>query len=531
MTIACKRTWPGLLAGAAILGIAPAAIAEPPNILLILADDLGYSDIGAFGGEIRTPNLDALAGAGMRLANFHASPVCNVTRSQLLTGLDNRVAVDPDGASGATRTALRKDTLTIAEALDAAGYRSYMVGKWDVGQREDQSPAARGFDRTFAMLPGTSSHYDEPQLEKRQPVYREGHAVVTDLPANFYSTRTFTDKLLEFLEEDRDAEEPFFAYVAYTAPHFPLQVPEPYIDRYAGVYDAGYDAVREARLARMRLSGLIPDDLADAPIPPEAIDWATWPSAEERALDARRMQVYAGMIDFMDEQIGRVIAHLAASGELDDTLILFASDNGAAAGWNPPIFADYGGGAPDNSAGNLGGPGSNFGQGTGWAWVSNAPFRRYKETAEEGGHRVPAIAFLPDVIPAGTTSDALVTVRDLLPTFLDLAGAEFPARNGSGQPTVAPHGRSAVPILAGDTGAEVHAGEAIGFDSGVVRYMFKDQWKILMSPDQRWELYDLSTDRGELSDLAETNPEQLRALVDEWDAYEDRVARERPGHP
>lgn len=516
--------WFGLLAAASLTAVATSAVAQSPNILFILADDLGYSDIGAFGGEIRTPNLDALANAGMKLTQFHASPVCNVTRAELLTGLDNRVAVDPNGATAASRTALRSDVPTIAEALGALGYRTYMTGKWDAGQREDQTPAARGFDRSFAMLPGTASHFDEPQLASRQPIYHDGQAALTELPENYYSTRTFTDELLGFLEEDKESDKPFFAYLAYTAPHFPLQVPEPYVDRYDGVYDAGYDAIRATRLERMKLMGLIAPDFVDSPIPADAIAWKSWPSAQEHAWESRRMQVYAGMVDYMDEQIGRVVDYLASSGQLDDTLIVFTSDNGAAPGWNPPVFVDYGGGAPDNSADNLGKPGSYFGQGTGWAWVSNAPFKRYKETAEEGGHSVPAIAFLPGVIPAGAISDSFMTVRDMLPTFLDIAGATSPATNAAGDPSIPPQGRSVLPVLKGATDDAVHAGEPIAFDTGNAQYMFDDNWKILMGPDSQWELYDLSADRGEQNDLAEANPDELQRMIAEWDAYNGRIA-------
>lgn len=310
----------------------------------------------------------------------------------------------------------------------------------------------------------------------------------------------------------------------YTAPHFPLQVPPSYIARYEGVYDAGYDTVRDARLSRMRMMGLIAPDLVDAPIPPDAIPWSGWPSSEEHKLDALRMQAYAGMVDYMDEQIGRVLDYLDNAGELDNTLIFFASDNGAAPGWNPPVFADHGGKGPDNSAANIGSPGSYLSQGTGWAWVSSAPFKRHKETADEGGHSVPAIAVLPGSVAAGSISDTLITVRDLLPTFLDAADAEFPATNGDGQPTVPLQGRSVLPVLEGDAGAQPHAGEAIGFDSGPVQYMFKDQWKIVMGSDKHWELYDLSADRAEQTDLAAANPERLQDMISAWDDYEALVA-------
>lgn len=525
----------GLIRGASIaamtaLCLSSAAFAqqaEAPNILLILADDMGYSDLGAFGSEIRTPNLDALANAGMVLTNFHAGPVCNITRLQLMSGIDNNIATDPEGASAATRTALRHDALTIAEALQPAGYRSYMVGKWDLGQREDQSPLARGFERSFAMLPGTASHYNEPSLPQREPVYFDGSGQPVTLDENFYSTRGYTDRLLEFLEADSGGDKPFFAYLSYTAPHFPVQAPDDYIARYEGVYDAGYDALRADRLRRMKLKGIIPKDFADAPIPPEAIGWQAWPSDEERRLESRRMQVYAGMIDYMDEQIGRIIAYLDQSGELDNTLIVFTSDNGATAGWTPPVFVNHGGAGPDNSFANLGRRGSYMTQGTGWSWVSNAPFNRYKDSPWEGGHSVPAIAYLPGTIAAGSKSDAFLNVRDLLPTFLDLAGADLPRQNAAGQPVLALDGRSALGVLAGKDGTGPNAGQSVAFRNGDTGYLFRDNWKMLQT-ETGWALYDLSLDRAEQHDLAASQPGVLQELARDWDRNEDRITAAMP---
>lgn len=521
-----RRIGATLAAAAAFLIAAGAGAqeADPPNILLILADDLGYSDIGAFGGEIRTPNLDALASAGMKLTNFHAGPVCNVTRLQLIAGMDSNIATDPDGASAATRTALRHDALTIAEALAPAGYRSYMVGKWDLGQREDQSPIARGFERAFALLPGTASHFDEKPLARREPVYFDGTGKPVELDPDFYSTRAYTDSLLDFLKADEGDERPFFAFLSYTAPHFPVQAPDEYIDRYDGVYGAGYDEVRANRLRRMRIAGILPAGFADAPLPPETTPWDKWPSDEERRLDARRMQAYAGMIDYMDEEIGRILSYLEASGALEDTLILFTSDNGATARWAPPVFVEHAGGRPDNSFGNLGRRGSWMTPGAGWSWVSNAPFNRYKMTPHEGGHAVPAIAFLPGAIPAGAQSDVFLSVRDLLPTFVDFAGAEIPRRTPSGAPAVPVEGVSARAALGGDPAADPNRGRALGFEGGGAAYLFKDGWKILRR-GEAWALYDMATDRAEQHDLAAARPEKLKELTDAWAANAERVSR------
>lgn len=516
-----------LLGGVAVFSLMSAGSAlaqDKPNILLILADDLGYSDIGAFGSEISTPNLDQLARDGMVLTNFHAGPVCNITRLQLMSGIDNNVATDPQGATAASRTALRHDALTIAEALDAAGYQSFMAGKWDLGQREDQWPAARGFDESFALLPGTASHYDEPPLAKRQPVYAENDRHLEDIPDTFFSTTEYTDRMLDFLKSSEGDNQPFFAYLAYTAPHFPVQAPEPYIAKYDGVYDAGYDAIRTARLERMKASGILPQDFADSPPPPDTIAWEAWPSAEEQRLEARRMQVYAAMIDQMDEEIGRVIDQLRDSGELDNTLIVFTSDNGATSGWQPPVFVDYGTGSVDNSFDNLGQPGSYMTPGNGWAWVSGAPFKMYKDRPEEGGHSVPAIAVLPGTIAQGSRSDAYSGVRDLLPTFLDLAGSPLPETAPNGEPSLPLDGLSILPVLSGEQTDSPYKGQAVGFRNAETHYLYLDSWKIQRAAGGDWQLHDIASDRAEMNDRAGDNPEKLAELTAAWAENEARIA-------
>jgi len=508
-----------------LLSAAPAFSQDrQPNILLILADDLGYSDIGAFGSEISTPNLDRLAKEGKVLTDFHAAAVCNITRLQLMSGIDNNIALDPKGASNASRTALRHDALTMAEVMDKAGYTTMMAGKWDLGQRPDQWPSARGFEHSFAMLPGTADHYNQKPLEKRQPVFAEGERQVTDLPADYYSTRYFTDRMLDFLKASESSDKPFFAYLAYTAPHFPLQAPQSYIDKYDGVYDAGYAEIHDARLKGMKASGIWPQDMLDAPLAAGKIAWNDWPSTEEQQLESRRMAVYAAMVDYMDEQIGRVIDALDRSGRLDNTLIIFASDNGASDEWRPPVFVDFGKGGPDNSYRNLGLPGSYFGAGPGWGWVSGTPFKSYKTHAEEGGHSVPAIAWFPKEIKAGSVSAAFSNVRDLLPTFADFAGIKVPTVTPSGAPAVPVDGRSMKPMLLDQTPAGPHAGEPVAFHDGDHLYLFLDQWKYLSDAGSPWQLYDLSRDRGEQTDLATTEPAQVQKMSDLWAANEKRIS-------
>jgi arylsulfatase A-like enzyme len=498
---------------------------DQPNVLLILADDMGYSDIGAFGGEIETSNIDRLASGGMVMTQFHAGAVCNITRLQLMAGIDNNIAADPKGASNASRTALRHDALTLGEVMQSAGYETLMAGKWDLGQQHDQWPYARGFDHSFVMLPGTAAHFDEKPLDKRQPVFAEGDQQVTELPDDYYSTRYFTDKTLEYLKENEASGKPFFAYLAYTAPHFPLQAPKEYIDKYEGVYDEGYKPIRDKRLEGMKASGILPADMVDAPLAQGVFTWEDWPSAEEQKYESRRMAVYAAMVDYMDDEIGRVLDYLEGTGELDNTLIIFTSDNGASGEWKPLAVTDYGPDGPDNSYENLGGPGSNVGAGPGWGWVMGAPLKGYKTMSVEGGHSVPAIAYLPGKIEAGSSSAAFTTVRDLLPTFLDAAGAPMPEKTPSGQPAVPVDGKSFLPVLLGQSDEGPHAGEPVAFHDADHLYLFRDNWKLLSDGESGWQLYDLSTDRAEQNDLAGSNPEMMSELMGDWEANEARIEK------
>jgi len=523
-----------LMATSAMAEIQPRAVEQQtsPNVLFIVADDLGYSDISPFGGsDIHTPNLQQLAEHGVALTNFHTLPTCAPTRSVLLTGADNHLAgkgaqvITPeqqgrDGYEGH----LNDRVLTLAEVLAGAGYRTYFSGKWHLGDEPRYAPFNRGFQESFALLPGGASHYaDMRPLHPAEPVvYTRNAKIVESLPTDFYSTRNYTDYLLEWLERDAGKEQPFFAYLAYTAPHDPLQAPEEYIHKYDGVYDEGYEKLRMQRYQNLQALGVF----ADMPMPhwPRLI--ADWDSLSEpdKALRRRDMQVYAAMIDYMDEQIGRVLRLLERQGQLDNTLIVFLSDNGAN-GSPPKIYPAHTRSfheSFDNSLGNRGAPGSFASQGPGWATASGGGLNLFKYFVYEGGIRTPAIVVLPGTHPTGVTSAAFTHVRDIVPTVLDAVHLSHPSRQDSKLASL--EGRSLIPLLKGD--ALSTAPYEVGYELHGSRAYIRDNWKVVQTAipagTGQWQLFDLSADPAEVNDLASEYPDRLAELKQAQTAYEQK---------
>ena len=510
---------------------------ERPNILLILADDLGFSDLGAFGAEINTPNLDALAAAGLRLTNMHVNATCSPTRAMLLSGVDNHVAGLGTMAGDATDAQrgqpgyemhLNFRVVTFAKLLQDAGYHTFVTGKWDMGgrARPELWPIARGFEESFVLIEGSADHYEDlgAMREVADPTYVQNDTEV-ELPPNFYSSKTYADKLIEFIDKHQADGRPFFGYLAFTAPHYPVQTPDKYIERYAGVYEAGYDVIRRARLQRQRRSGIIPATLTAAEPSPEWPDWEVLP-AEVKDYEIRRMQSYAGMIEAMDHHIGRVVEHLKRSGTFDDTLIIFLSDNGPEGG-NP---LDWGWGefareTRDQSAANIGRRNSYSWPGPGWGHVSAAPWRLFKGFGHSGGLKSPTIVHFSGRVAAGRISPAFATVLDFAPTFLALAGVEYPRE----------HRDRALPLLAGesmlglfnDTSQTVHGSDyVVGFEIFNRRALFRGDWKIVYANapwgSGGWELFNLAEDPTEQSDLAVSQPAQFKDMLAEWARYMQR---------
>ncbi|MEM7001699.1 MAG: arylsulfatase [Pseudomonadota bacterium] len=510
-----------------------------PNILLIVLDDLGYTDLGSFGGEIETPTMDSLAYAGLRLSNFHAGPSCAPTRAMLLTGTDHHLAgvgsqsgleTEKQAASPAYQNSLLPNVPTIAELLREQGYHTVASAKWHLGTEPGELPNARGFVRSYALMPGGAGHFDDTPLFRSYVADWREDDVRTTLPEDFYSTDTMTDKILEYLAEGR-ADQPFFAYLSYTAPHWPLQAPQASIDKYNGVYDAGWEVLRDARLKGAKDQGVVPATAQAVTYEPGVQAWAEQ-NDQQRTLEARRMQVYAAMIDDVDKAVARVLAYLADRGQLDNTLVVVMSDNGVEAHDmtqyrdNPEWLAER----FDNSLQSMGSRNSYVVLGASWARAAAVPFRDSKSKVAEGGIRVPAIVRMPVTWPlaqqqVGTVDTTYMRVMDLAPTFLQMAGATPPQHM---------LGRSLLVRWQGGPSPyrsdEYIAGETYGR-----QYVRQGDWKLLKQPQPFgtgvWQLYNLAQDLGEQEDLSAEFPERTARLAEAWQDYADQVGVILPDAP
>jgi len=545
------------LSAAAQAPVAQAAASpKRPNILLIMADDLGYTDIGRFGSEISTPNLDRLARDGTTMTQFYASPFCSPTRAMLMSGSDNHLVGFGDMSELITEEQrgkpgyegyLNERVVPMAQVLRDAGYRTAMTGKWHLGVAEEYSPASRGFDHSYALVQGGSSHWgDQAGIVAVNPdkppkaIYREDGKSV-DLPKDFYSSDFFASKLIEYLKRDADSGKPFFGYLAFTAPHWPLHARDEDIARYEGRYQAGYDALRKARLERMRATGMLP---ADAEVYEGHPLWPKWDSlsAAEKASEAKRMAVYAAMVDSMDRNIGRVLEYLKQTGQLDNTFIFFLSDNGAdgnsiydVARTREWIHKDM-----DNSIEHIGKSGSFAEYGPGWAQVGSTPFRLFKSFMYEGGISVPAIAWGPG-IQAGALKGGVAHVSDIAPTLYELAGTRHPGTQYKGKTVLPVRGKSMLGYLDGSADTVRGPDEILGWELGGRRALRKGDWKIVSANapwgNGDWELYNLAQDRAERHDLAQSNPQKLGEMLVAWRDYvrdtgtlEIPHLAERPGY-
>ena len=513
---------------------APTQDQQTPNILLIVADDVGFTDIGAFGSEIATPNLDRLAHAGVRLTNLHTGFSCQGTRIMLMSGapiaavLEERPSL-PNGQRGNT---FSLSYANIAELLQDEGYATYMAGKWDIGPIEGYTPADRGFDRSFTLLGASGSNFGRYFMGNRFGYEDDGRALTPeDLPEDFYATRAFTDKILEYLQSSQ-ADTPWFAYLPYTAAHWPLQLPEDWLDRYAGRYDMGYDVLREQRFARALAAGVVPAGGNLDDFQPVAEPWSALSPQEQRHY-ARAQEIYAGMIEYMDMSVGRILDYLEASGELENTVVVFMTDHGASAseygvdtGRNPRAAGPSPTEDVDNSLENFGRPNSWIDHGRGFAEAATAPFKYQKGTLSEGGLRAASFVYHPPAITGGAVSDAFMTVMDILPTFMDIAGSEHPGAGPFRDRRInAIVGRSAWPHLTGESAAVHPPTAATGWTQNATGALIRGSYKII---NQRhpgggmgvgpWQLYDLATDPGERLDLAAQHPELVAEMVAEWES-------------
>lgn len=525
---ACERTTPAPT---------PGAVGRRPNILLVVADDLGYTDLGAYGGEIQTPVIDGLARSGLMFSRFRTSPVCSPTRASLLSGTDPHaaglgnmwedLAPNQKGQPG-YEGHLNDHVAPLPAVLKQAGYRTYMAGKWHLGRDEATGPQARGFDRSFAMLSGGGSHFADRQAIEgadNRAAYREDGRLMESLPPDFYSSRAFADRLIAYLDaRPSDDAAPFFAYLAFTAPHFPLQAPDERLAQYRGAYDGGYDALFEARLAAAKRVGVAPATAGGGRPYPDHRPWSTL-SPGDRAIEARRMEILAAMVTELDAQLGRVLGVLRQRGELDHTIVVVMSDNGAEGHrmeteW--PAVAETARTCCTSTLANMGRPGSYVWLGPDWARASSAPFRLFKGYHAEGGIRVPFIVSYPGLVTRGVT-DARAHVSDVMPTLLDLAGVALPGAAFGGRAVQPITGVSLKPLLDGIAPWTRSPDEVVADETFGKRFVSAGNLKALLLPPPfgtgDWQLYDLAADPSESTDLARQRPTDLARLRAQWDVY------------
>lgn len=532
-----RRIFPRLGGGLAWLVAcfvaAPIAVAQDadarPNIVLILVDDAALMDFGVYGGEARTPNIDALAAEGAMFRRHYSSPLCSPSRAMLLTGMDNHmtgIATIPEvlpkgqvGKPGYTMH-LEPGILTLADRLKSAGYRTLMTGKWHLGSGQGDLPNAHGFDHSLALdASGADNWSDKSYMPfyQKAPWYEDGLPAV--MPDSFYSSTLIVDRMIDYLEAGRQ-DVPFFAYVAFQAIHIPVQAPAEMTAGYDGVYDAGWGALREARWKRAKQIGLIPEEAPLASMPDDMRVWDDL-SVDDRALYAARMQVNAAMMEAMDVEVGRLVDHLKNTGQYENTIFVITSDNG-----------------PEPSRGDddirlsiwmkthgyhigidgIGEEGSWGFIGPEWAIAAASPNNMFKFLGSEGGLRVPLIMVGPGV-PEGKKFDTRTIVTDLAPTLLQYAGVDAADDRMIG--------RSLEPVLSGAQAAIYQPDDVIGIEVSGNSAILKGRWKITRNQkphgDGQWRLYDIEQDPGETQDLSQQRPDVFADLLEEYGAYSNRV--------
>jgi arylsulfatase/uncharacterized sulfatase len=510
---------------------------DRPNIVLILADDLGFTDISPFGSEIHTPNIARLAAEGVSFTNYHTAGSCAPARAMLLTGVDshrNGVPNIPEALPAEQlayehyQGVLNDKVVTLASVLQAGGYHTYMTGKWHLGHTPELLPSARGFDRTIAMADTGADNWEQRTY---LPIYEQANwyadGAAHTLPDDFYSSKYFVDKTIEFIETNAEDDQPFFAYIPFQAVHMPVQAPREFSDKYAGVYDEGWTVMREKRRLAAEAAGVIPVG-TEAVVTPGTRDWDSL-TKEQRRHHARRMEVYAGMVDAMDMHIGRLMAYLESIGEYDNTIFVFTSDNGAE-GSN--IILPNGGSllAPwfhlvgyNSDYETLGERGSWNAIGPSNATIAASPLTYYKFHANEGGLRVPLVISGPGIARVGDMTDEFTFVTDLAPTILSLVGVDGHEGSWQGRVVEPIVGANFSEFLAGDSSPIHIDSESIGYELGGNSALFKGDYKIVINGagqgETAWHLFNIKLDPGESRDLAGEQPELLSEMVAGYESY------------
>ncbi|WOJ94499.1 arylsulfatase [Congregibacter variabilis] len=509
---------------------------QRPNVILILADDLGFSDLASYGSEINTPSLSALAAAGVSFSNYHTAASCAPSRAMLLTGVDSHRAGVPNipemippqqRQHSHYQGVLGRNVVTIASLLQDSGYHTYMAGKWHLGMTPDLLPYSRGFERTVSMADSGADNWEQkPYL----PIYDKANWFADgerfDLPDDFYSSRFLIDKTIEFIDGNTGDGQPFFAYVPFQAVHMPVQAPQEFIDRYMGVYDQGWEVLRQGRHTRAMDLGVIPQGSTRVTMSTTE-DWDALSQAEKR-YQAKRMAVYAAMVEAMDHHIGRLLAYLKTTGQYDNTVFIFTSDNGSeASGSVDPdnaltrfALARQG---YTNEYDTLGLKGSFNSLPPSFSSASVSPLAFYKFYSGEGGMRVPLVVAGAGIEKQEGFSNALTYVTDIAPTVLDLTGVAEPGGRYGGRVVEPMIGRTLLPLLRGDV-ARVHPdSEAIGYELAGNAALFRGDYKIVINRgplgDNQWHLFNIVTDPGEAQDLAGKMPGLLQDMLSEYQSY------------
>ncbi len=512
-----------------------------PNIVLILADDLGYTDLGSYGGEIATPTIDGIAANGIRFTNYHTAANCAPARAMLLTGVNSHragVANIPEMVPPEQRDApayqgvLGDSVVTVATLLEQAGYNTYMSGKWHLGQSQDKLPSRRGFQRTVVMADSGADNWEQkPYL----PIYDKANWFSNgeriDLPEDFYSSEYLVDRLIEFIDADRPMNgrraQPFFAYLPFQAVHIPVQAPQAFIDRYEGRYLEGWQVLREQRRQRAVELGIVPPDVPLVDMHTTR-DWDAL-SDEDKAFEAKRMAVYAAMVEAMDHHLGRLIAHLKAIDEFDNTIFIFTSDNGSEPS-GPDVLnsarARFQIGRQGYTADyeTLGLKGSFVNLGPSFASASASPLAYYKFYVGEGGLRVPLIIAGKPLAIDSELSNAFAYVKDITPTILAMAGVEPAGDRFAGRPVEPITGKNLLPVITGQADRIYQDSDAVGYELAGQGVLFQGDYKLMKTRgpvgDDRWHLYNIVLDPGETQDLKSLYPARFQSMLNLYQAFE-----------
>ena len=496
-----------------------------PNILLIVADDLGYTDLGCFGSEIYTPNINNLSKNGITFTNFHTSPLCAPTRAMLLSGVDNHIAgigiqgynSDLFGYEGKLSNRIK----TIPSILKTSDYHTFISGKWHLGGDLNSDPIKKGFDQSYVLLPGAGNHYSNRKVIQGYPdsSYSENGKKTVWKYGN-YSTDYFTDKIIEYISNSKTKNKPFFAFATYTSPHWPLQVDEKFTDKYEGIYNAGYDKLKEERFNNLKTLNIISSSTSLPKSHQRLKPWNDLSNLDKK-VESKKMELYAGMIENLDFNVGRIINYLKKIDEYENTLIVFMSDNGAAAEdfYNNPIYGPY---LKDNFSveyDDMGKENSFISLGTGWAEASSAPFKYFKGLPTQGGIVSPLIISGYGVSKKDYFSKKFITLLDIAPTLYDFGKIDFKNNNFN----LALQGSSLKKYLSGKNNYIHKKGYVFGFEHSGYSFIIKDNWKLVNyeSPFdiKKFELYNLKNDPIEEINLKEKEVKIFNDLLDEWNIF------------